>query len=276
MNAFEEMKNFVRIVVAGSITKAAEQTNTVKSAVSRRLTELEKRLGVTLLIRTTRKQTLTDTGASYYQNSLRILDDLSELESNIKNEQCALRGKIKIAAPLSFGLKHLAPALSKFNEIHTEIQLDRDFNDRKVDIIEEGYDLAFRIAELKDSNFIARRVTTIRVLLVASPDYLKKHGVPQKPKDLLNGHVKVQYKDSSETWAFNVDNKTENIKITSVLNSNNLVFLLQAALEDKGLVMTPDFICYKHIKTGQLIPVLSEVTPIIEIGAYAVYPHARH
>jgi DNA-binding transcriptional LysR family regulator len=276
MNTFEEMKNFVRVVDSGSITKAAEQMNTVKSAVSRRLTELEKRLGVTLLTRTTRKQTLTDTGTSYYQQSLKILDDLLELESSIKNEQCALSGKIKIAAPLSFGLTHLAPALSRFNEIHTEIQLDIDFNDRKVDIIEEGYDLAFRIAELKDSNFIAKKVTTIRILLVASPDYLQKYGVPKIPKDLLNSHVKVQYKDSSETWEFIVDNKTEHIKITSVLNSNNGDFLLQAALEGKGLVMTPDFICYKYIKTGQLIPVLSKYTPIIEIGAYAVYPQARH
>lgn len=276
MNPFEEMQNFIRIVEAGSLTKAAEQTNTVKSAVSRRLMELERRLGVSLLTRTTRSQSLTDLGQSYYQRSLQILDDLSELESNVKDEQCALRGKIKIAAPLSFGLAHLAPALSKFNDIHKDIHFDIDFNDRKIDIIEEGFDLAFRIAKLDDSNFIARKITAIRALLVASPDYLEKHGTPTTPKELLNNHVKLQYTNSPETWEFIEKGQSLSIKIDSVLNSNNGDYLLQAAIAGKGLILTPDFICYKHVKTGQLKPVLAEYIPSIEIGAYAVYPQTRH
>lgn len=276
MNAFEEMKNFVRIVDAGSITKAAEQMNTVKSAVSRRLTELEKRLGVTLLIRTTRKQTLTDTGVSYYQQSLRILDDLSELESKVKNEHCALTGKIKIAAPLSFGLKHLAPALSKFNEIHPDIVLDLDFNDRKIDLVEHGFDLGFRIAQLDDSNYIARKITSIRTLLVASPAYLEKFGVPEKPQDLMNGHVKLHYSSVQESWSFIINKQKTTIKIPSVLQANNGDYLHQACLQGKGLNFSPDFICYKHVKLGQLIPVLQDYQPNREIGAYAIYPQTRH
>ena len=163
MNQFEEMQNFIRVVESGSITKAAEQTGMVKSAVSRRLAELEKRLGVSLLTRTTRRQSLTDLGRSYYQRCLQIVDEIAELESSVKDEQCALSGKIKVAAPLSFGLSHLAPALYKFNEIHPDIHFDVDFNDRKVDIVEEGFDLAFRISQLKDSNFIARRSEERRV-----------------------------------------------------------------------------------------------------------------
>jgi DNA-binding transcriptional LysR family regulator len=276
MNRFEEMQNFIRIVDAGSITKAAEQTGTVKSAVSRRLSELEKRLGVSLITRTTRSQSLTELGHSYYQRCLQIIDDVAELESTVKDEQCALRGKIKIAAPLSFGLSHLAPALSQFNIVHPDIHLDIDFNDRKIDIIEEGFDLAFRIAKLDDSNFIARKITSIRVLLVASPDYLKRQGTPKHPKDLVNGHVKLKYKDSPEALEFLVDGKPISIRIPSVLDSNNGDFLCQAAIAGRGLVMTPDFICYKHVKVGQLIPVLGEFTPEIEIGAYALYPQARH
>jgi len=276
MNTFEEMQNFIRIVEAGSLTKAAEQTNTVKSAVSRRLTDLERRLGVSLLTRTTRSQSLTDLGHSYYQRSLQILDDLSELESTIKNEQCALKGKIKIAAPLSFGLAHLAPALSKFNEIHKDIHFDIDFNDRKIDIIEEGFDLAFRIAKLDDSNFIAKKITSIKLVLAASPEYLDKYGTPLAPKDLLNNHVKVHYKNSPETWEFTENGHKKSIKLDSVLNSNNGDFLLQAAIAGKGLIMTPDFICYKHIKTGQLMKVLGQFNSQIEIGAYAVYPQTRH
>ncbi len=276
MNQIEEIKNFVRIVEAGSITRAADQISTVKSAVSRRLSELEKRLGVTLLTRTTRKQTLTDTGINYYQQSLRILDDLSELESSVKGEHCALKGRIKIAAPLSFGLKHLSPALTKFNEIHPDIILDIDFNDRKIDLVEHGFDLGFRIAQLDDSSYIARKITSIRALLVASPDYLKKYGVPESPQELLKGHVKLQYHNTPDAWPFIVDNKEFMIKLPSVLQSNNGDYLHQACLQGKGLNFSPDFICYKHVKLGQLVSVLPDYINQEEIGAYAIYPQTRH
>ena len=190
MNQIEDMQTFVRIVDAGSITKAAEQLNPVKSAVSRRLADLEKRLGVSLLTRTTRTQTLTESGKSYYQQSLRIIDDVAELESGIQVSNCALAGRIKIAAPLSFGLDHLGSALRKFNELHPDILFDVDFNDRKIDIIESGFDLAIRIAHLNDSTLIARKLTSIRPILCASPGYLLKHGTPNTPEDLRTGHVK--------------------------------------------------------------------------------------
>ncbi|MFK8013355.1 MAG: LysR family transcriptional regulator [Marinicellaceae bacterium] len=276
MSQFEEMQNFIRVVEAGSITKAADQTDTVKSAVSRRLAELERRLGVSLLARTTRSQSLTETGRSYYLRCLQIIDDVAELESSIKDEQCALRGKIKVAVPLSFGLTHLAPALNQFNLIHPDIHLNVDFNDRKVDIIEEGFDLAFRIAELEDSNLIARKITSVRLILLASPSYIEKFGLPNHPQDLAKNHVKVQYKDSPESLEFNLEGKTAQIRIPSVLHSNNGDYLCQAAIAGKGIILTPDFICYKFIKNGQLIPILSQYLPKNEIGAYAIYPQNRH
>jgi DNA-binding transcriptional LysR family regulator len=277
MNQFEDMQTFVRIVEAGSITKAADQMNTVKSAVSRRLTELEKRMGLSLLTRTTRSQALTESGRSYYQQCLRIIDDVEGVESTLKNDHCALAGRIKIAAPLSFGIDHLGSALRTFNEIHPGITFDVDFNDRKVDIIEEGFDLAIRIANLEDSTLIAKKLTSIKLILCASPAYLKQYGHPEKPRDLMQGHVKLQYRNQPEQWQFMGDDKEKfSLKVPTALTSNNGHFLCQAAIEGKGLVYTPDFICYKEIRLGQLKPILSKYLLAGEIPAYAVYPQNRH
>ncbi len=277
MNQIEDMQVFIRIVEAGSITKASDQMDTVKSAVSRRLSELEKRLGVALLTRTTRSQTLTDSGQSYYQQCLRIIDDLSEIESGIRNEHCALAGRVKIAAPLSFGLTHLAPALRKFNDIHPDIYFDVDFNDRKMDLIEDGFDLAVRISNLEDSTLIAKKLTTIRGIICASPGYLKKHGTPQTPQDLNHGHVKLNYSLSSENWRFRIKNGKEiRVNIPPVVTANNGEYLCQEAIADKGIVLSPDFICYKAIKMGQLIPILYDDFIQEKIGTYAIYPQTRH
>ncbi|MBL4660644.1 MAG: LysR family transcriptional regulator [Alcanivoracaceae bacterium] len=280
MNQIEDMQTFVRIVEAGSITKAAEQMNTVKSAVSRRLSELEKRLGVALLTRTTRSQSLTDSGKSYYLQSVRIIDDVAEVESSILNEHCALVGRIKVAVPLSFGLAHLAPALRKFNEIQPGIHFDIDFNDRKVDLIEEGFDLAIRITQLEDSSLIARKITSTQMILAASPAYLKTHGHPKSIKDLLNvqnKHVKLNYKNSPENWSFFDGNKKlVTLNLPSVLDANNGEYLCQAAVDGMGLIYIPDFICYKYIKLKQLIPILTNHIKLEELGTYAIYPQTRH
>jgi DNA-binding transcriptional LysR family regulator len=277
MNQFEDMQTFVRVVEAGSITKAAEQLDTVKSAVSRRLSELEKRLGVTLLTRTTRNQTLTDSGKSYYQQCLRIIDDVAEVESGVRNEHCALAGRIKIAAPLSFGLTHLSQALRTFNEMNPDIYFDVDFNDRKVDLIEEGFDLAVRIGKLEDSSLIAKRLMIGKGVLSASPAYLSQFGLPETPDDLKQGHVKLHYSTANEVWNFkSKEGVISNIKLPSIITANNGDFLCQAAIDGKGLLFTPDFICYKAIKMGQLIPILSDYIMDNEIIGYALYPQTRH
>ncbi len=277
MNQFEDMQTFVRVVEAGSITKAAEQLNTVKSAISRRLSDLEKRLGITLITRTTRSQTLTENGKSYYQQCLRIIDDVAEIESSIRSDHQALAGKIKLSAPLSFGLKHLAPALQQFSELHPDIFFDVDFNDRKVDLIEEGYDLAIRISNLTDSTLIARKITSIRLVLCASPLYIEKYGLPITPHDLKAGHVKVNYSEAPESWSFTMlDQKEFTVKVPTVLKSNNGDFLCQSAIRGQGLIYTPDFICYEAIKSGQLKPILSEYTQNIDVNAYAIYPQNKH
>ena len=277
MNQLEEMHTFVRVVEAGSITKAAEQMDTVKSAISRRLSELENRLGVSLITRTTRTQTLTDAGLSFYDHCVKIIDDVSHAESSITNKEKALEGRIRIAVPLSFGLSVLSPLLQQFNILHPNIKFDVDFNDRHVELTEEGFDLAIRIAKLKDSSLIARRLSRIKILLCASPDYLAKNGTPTIPQDLGKGHVKLSYHKEPDSVPFiSQSGRPLNISIPSVLTANNGDYLCQAAIAGQGMVLSPDFICAGAIASGKLQVVLPEQLANSLLNVYAVYPQSRH
>lgn len=277
MSQLEEMQTFVRIVEAGSITRAAEQMNTVKSAISKRLTDLEKRLGVSLLKRTTRRQTLTDAGQDYYRQCVRILDDIYEVETALSDQQTALSGRIRLAAPITFGLMHLGPAIREFNQLNPDIIFDIEFNDRQQDLIAEGIDLAIRVSSLADSSLIARKLSTTRLLICGSPDYFARNGMPQKAEDLLYGHVKLQYSNVSNNWAMQGHSgETLSINLPTILSANNGQFLHDAAIEGKGLILSPDFICADAIRAGQLIPVLQDALLQREIGVYAVYPQTRY
>lgn len=276
MSQLEEMQTFVRIVEAGSITRAAEQMNTVKSAVSKRLTDLEKRLSTSLLKRTTRKQTLTGAGRDYYQHCVRILDDIYEVETALSDEQSALSGRIRLAVPITFGLMHLSPALRLFNQQHPDIRFDIDFNDRQQDLVAEGVDLAIRVSNLTDSSLIARKLTTTRLLICGSPGYFAEHGTPQTAEDLLYGHVKLQYTHVSSSWQLTGHNgDTVSVNLPAVLTANNGQFLHDAAIEGKGLILSPDFICSDAISKGLLTPILEQSLIHTEIGVYAVYPQTR-
>lgn len=277
MSQFEEMSAFVRIVEAGSISKAADQMNTVKSAVSRRLQELETRLGVSLLKRTTRRQTLTEAGQQYYQQCIRILDDINELESRIADEQTALTGRIRLSAPISFGLMHLSAPLREFNRQHPDILFDIDFNDRHQDLVAEGLDLAIRISRMSDSTLMARKLASTRLVLCASPDYFANYGLPEAPSDLSKGHVRLQYSNVTSGWQFKTrEGDIININLPVALSANNGNFLFEAALDGQGLILSPDFICYESIRHGDLIPVLSDYIHQAELGIYAVYPQTRY
>jgi len=277
MNQIEDMQTFVRIVEAGSITKAAEQLNTVKSVISRRLNLLEKRLGVSLLTRSTRSHTLTEHGQSYYQQSLRIIDEVAAIETGLTEDNCALSGRIRIAAPLVFGLEHLSCALLAFNELHPDIIFDVDFDDKKVDLVEGGYDLAIRIAKLEDSNLIARKISSTRMVLCASSQYLQQKDKLTHPTQLTNNHKKLHYNRSRENWMFKDDaGKKLSIKVPAAMNSNNGHFLLESAINSRGLIYTPDFICHRAIKKKQLEIVLDEYLETSLIPIYALYPHNRH
>ena len=203
MDRFADMQMFVKIVEAASISAAAERLDVAKSAVSRRLAELETRLGVQLFQRTTRRMNLTDSGRSYYERCLRILADLDEAELAVSQAHGGLSGKLRVALPLSFGLLHLEPLINQFATAHPEVQFDLDFNDRQIDLMQDGFDVAVRIASLTDSSLIARRLSVVRHLVCASPAYLTQHGTPQTPHELTQ-HACLGYSNlaTPESWAY--------------------------------------------------------------------------
>ena len=184
MSRYEEIEAFVRTIESGSFTQAAKQLGLSKSATSRRLSDLEDRLGTQLVLRTTRSLSLTEAGEALFERAVGLLADWNEAEADTASESCALAGRIRLAAPLSFGVKYLGPAIIDFLELHPDVAFDIDFSDRQIDLISEGIDVAIRIGRLTDSTLVARKLAPIDMLAAASPAYLNKHGRPNSPKDL--------------------------------------------------------------------------------------------
>ncbi|GKT12426.1 MAG: hypothetical protein ISEC1_P1404 [Thiomicrorhabdus sp.] len=277
MGRFESMDTFIRVVEAGSISGAADRMGVAKSAVSRRLKELEEHLGVALFNRTTRKMNLTETGQSYYQQSVRILDDVLEAELATSQAHGELKGRLKVALPLSFGLMHLGPAISEFLQAYPGIEFDLDFSDREVDLMQEGFDLAIRIADLPDSSLIARRIAPIQTVMCASPDYLERMGTPKSLDDLAN-HKCLVYSllPDPERWHFlGAKGKLLATKIHPYLKATNGEFLRDCAVEGQGIVLLPSFICHQKIEKGALVPILTQYCQP-NLAAYAIYPQTRH
>lgn len=275
MNQFEELNSFVCVVVdRGSFTDAAYQLGVVKSAVSKKVSELENRLGVKLLNRTTRRLSLTESGKLFYDRTKQILADLSEAESSISSEYAALQGTLKVAAPLSFGLAHLAPAINEFLAENTGLKLDVDLNDRQIDVINEGFDVAIRIGKLQDSSLMARKLAPIKLLLCASPTYLNIWGEPKTPDDLLT-HEGLAYMNIGKNWHFTDSNgKDYSVPVPIRLRANNGNMLLSAAIESLGLILTPSFIAYEALQQKKLVRIMQDYEPE-DIHAYALYPQTR-
>jgi len=276
MSQFEEMRNFVRVVEAGSISQAAEQMGQAKSGVSRRLSELEKRLGIRLLNRTTRRSSLTEAGQAYYQGAVKLIGDVNELNTRVADIETLLEGTLRLAVPLSFGLCHLSPAIDEFVQAHPGLSIDVDFSDRHIDLVEQGVDLAIRIAELDDSSLKARRICPIRLVLCASPAYLEKFGEPRSPVDLDN-HQVLQYNIGSSPGLRLMDEsgKEHRVRQRPRMVANNGDFLRDMAIAGNGIILTPTFIAWQALATGDLVPLLHNYWPP-RLNAYAVYPHSRY
>ena len=276
MGQLEDINTFVHIVDAGTISRAANQMSIAKSAVSRRLVDLEKRLGVQLLNRTTRQSSLTDAGREYYRRAIQILADVDELDAVTSDSKSELTGGLSIAAPLSFGMRHMTPIINKFALHHPGVDLRLDFADRQVDLIEEGFDVAIRIARLKDSSYMARKLTPISLVLCASPDYLKRNGVPERPEDLMS-HDILHYANAPDyTWRFiGPDGKQTNLKLPPKITANNGDYLCGAAVAGLGLSVIPTFMTWNEIEKGNLVCLMTDYS-FPGLNAYAVYPQTRH
>lgn len=276
MDRFENMQAFVKVVETGSISAAADRLDIAKSVVSRRLKELETHLGVELFHRTTRRMNLTDTGRIFYQQSIRILDDVLEAEQAASQAHGVLKGGLKVALPSSFGLMHLGPAINDFVQLHPQIEFDLDFNDRHVDVMQEGFDLAIRIAALADSSLIARRIAPVRHVFCASPGYLAQYGTPQVPAD-LSRHRCLVYNLSQDYpyWTLTDPQQEHRVKIHPYLKASTGEFLRDAAVSGQGIVFLPTFILYREIERGALVLVL-QTCQAKQLDAYALYPQTRH
>jgi len=277
MNRFEDLQAFVAVVETGSFTAAANRLGADKSAVSRRVSGLEERLGVQLLRRTTRTLNVTDSGRSFYERAARILSDLEEAESAVAQAHGELRGHLKVALPLSFGVLHMCRPISEFNERHPRVQFDLELSDRRVDLLQEGIDVAVRIGALEDSSLIARRLFRSTTVVCASPGYLARHGEPASPLELAE-HDCLVYSNLREPdqWAWFDDNgQRQQVRVRVAMSANNGDLLSNAAAEGLGLVMQPTFIAHRHIQDGRLVRVLTDTTwP--HGTAWAVYPPGRH
>ncbi|MFK3917002.1 LysR family transcriptional regulator [Psychrobacter sp. NPDC078501] len=275
MGQLEDMAMFVRIVEAGSITKAAEQLNIAKSAVSRRLKELEERLGSQLISRTTRQSKLTQAGEQYYQQVNNILRAVDAVNEHATDAPMRIEGTLKMTAPLSFGLMHLNDVIDKYANKHPNLRFDLDFSDRRIDLIEEGYELAIRIGELQDSSYQAKKLALIRCVICASPDYLARMGTPETLDDLDN-HALLQY-SLGQTNSINLvdtEGRSHHRTIDAKIKATNGEFLVDLAVKGHGVTFVPTFIAYKQLALGELVPVFQHYQ-LPTLTAYAVYPKNR-
>lgn len=276
MDRLDDMVTFIKVVDCRSFTQAAERLGLSKSVVSRRMAELENRLGARLLNRTTRRLSLTEVGAAFYQRCVRIVSDVEEAERAAGALHAAPRGRLRVNAPLSFGIQHIAPALPRFLERYPELEVEMDLNDRYVDLVDEGYDVAVRIGRLKDSSLVARRLAPNRRVVAGSPVYFGRKGRPARPEELTD-HDCLVYTNIpvAEQWQFRIDGETRAVRVEARLRSNNGEVLHAAALAGFGLVMMPTFICGHDLAAGRLEAVLEDCT-VSESAVHAVYPHNRH
>lgn len=281
MSRLEEIQVFVALVESQSSTRAADKLGLATSAVSRRMKALEQRLGVQLVQRTTRRMKLTPDGQAYFLRCRKLLDDWEEADQEVMQSAAELSGRLSISAPLSLGLTHLSDAITDFMCLHPGLEVNLDLSDRRVDIIEEGYDLVLRIGDLEDSTMIARRLARIRHCVHCSGDFLNRYGFKrasdiQTPDDLkpLPGLVYSNLR-RPVYWRYTTPEGVKEIKVTPKMTSSNGEALVAAAVKGLGVGCQPFFIIEQALKRGDLTLLLQEYE-WYGMGLYALYPHTRH
>lgn len=272
MDKVQEMTSFVAVVEAGSFVAAADATGLSKAAVSRHVADLEERLGVRLLQRTTRRLSLTEDGQTFFARAKELLAAIDEAESEISARTGEPFGLLRINAPLSFGILHLAPLWGRFAERHPRISLDVTLADRVVDLVEEGYDLAVRITNLPSSALVSRRLASTRMVLCASPTYLQRHGTPKHPRELATHSVfSYSYWSTRDEWTFIGPEGPVAVRLNPRIHTNSGDTCRAAALEHQCIVLQPDFLVGEDLRRGTLVELMPECRAI-EIDIYAVYP----
>jgi DNA-binding transcriptional LysR family regulator len=276
MDQLTGMRVFATIVDKGGFAPAAAALGMSKTMVSKHLAAIEDRLGVRLLNRTTRKIGLTEIGAEYLRRCQEIIQLVEEADGRLLESHDHPRGLLRVNAPVTFSERHLAPSIGEYRRRHPDVQVDLVVNDRVIDLIEEGFDMAVRIGRLKDSTLVARRLAPAHMALVASPAYLAARGCPQRPEDLA-GHDCLIYAYSAERdeWRFAGEGGPRTVRVKGPVSSNNGMILMQAAIDGQGIVALPTFIVGDALRDGRLVEILADYRPQ-DRAIYAVFPANRH
>lgn len=276
MERFSGLEAFVAVVEQGSFTAAAKVLGVSKSYVSKQVSALEDRLGARLMNRTTRSLSLTSAGKAFHERCAAILIEIEEAEQAVTQLQSEPRGVLRTSVPVSFGLQWIAPLVAEFLCLHDELEIDLDFSDRRVDIIDEGFDVVIRVGVLDDSSFAARRIAPVRVLLCATPQFVQEHGPVTTPEQLNPRHCLAYTYQSAATWRFSKGGKDHYVRIDGRLQANNGDALAHACAQGLGFAMLPDFLVQPYLQDGTVVSVLEDWIDNDRLGVWAVYPHSRH
>ena len=269
------MKVFTAVVEAGSFASAADKLDLSRGMTTRYVAQLEAHLGVRLLNRTTRKLSLTEAGTDYYQRSTQVLNMVDEAATSVAHEAAAPRGTLRVNTSVAFGAHHLGRAITGFLQKYPEVEVDLALNDRVVDLVEEGFDLAIRIGAQIDPGLVARRLTRVRIVPCASPAYLKKHGTPKSPEQ-LSGHncITYAYAAQQNDWRFHKKGTQKVVRVSGNLRGNNGDILIDAAIEGLGVIVQPTFLVGDALRSKQLVRILPD-WQADEYSVFAVYPHRQ-
>ncbi len=269
---FVDLQAFLHAATLGGLTRAGERLGVSKSIISRRLAKLEDELGARLLTRTTRGISLTEAGTEFLVYAQRILHDAEEARAAIAGQDGELAGQLRLAAPLAFGIRHLAPALAIFAERHPRLAIDVSYGDHVHDIVRDGYDAAIRIGSLGNSSLLARRITSIRSVVAASPAYLARRGTPQTPQD-LSRHEALIYASTRDpgTWVFDGKPRPISVRVQGRMRADSGEALAAAALAGLGIGVFPTFLIYQQLRDGELVALL-EQTPLPDFPMSLVRP----
>lgn len=276
MDRFLALRSFAEVVDAGSFVAAADRLRLSKAAVSRHVAELEARLGVRLLHRTTRKLSLTEEGEVFHARARELLGAMEEAEAEITSRSREAVGLVRVSVPVSFGIRHLADTWGAFRRKHPKVTLDINLSDRVADIADEGFDIAVRIARLPDSSLVTRQLATTRAVLCASPQYLRRAGRPRHPADLTeHSVVAYSYWSDRDEWEFTGPEGAVTVRTQPCIRTNNGDVCRAAALQHQGLILQPTFIVGDDLAQGTLVEVLPEWRSVT-LGIHAVYQSRKH
>lgn len=277
MDLFISLQSFAQVIESGSFARAAGRLNISTTAISKHVADLEAHLDVRLLNRTTRKLSLTDSGQAFYERCTQLLHDWDETEQELAGAAERPRGTLRLTTSIHFGVREIAPAVADFSRHYPELKFDVQLSDRIVDLVEEGFDLAIRIGHSGSDNLVARRLGEIRLVPCASPEYLKLHGTPATPSDLVRHNcLTYEYSVPRTQWRlFDAQGQEQSVAVSGNMHSNNAELLAEVAARAGGIIFHPEFIVSDYLQSGRLIRILPDcIGPALPI--YAVYPSRKH